>query len=53
MASKTQLIKARIEPDARERLKRTLDRLGLSESEYVRGAIEAQLRRDERSSRCN
>lgn len=48
MASKTKLIKARIEPDARDRLKRTLDRLGLSESDYLRGAVEAQLRRDER-----
>lgn len=48
MASKTKVIKARIEPDARERLKRMLNRLGLSESEYIRGAIDARLRRDER-----
>lgn len=50
MSGKTVKINTRIEQSVADRLKATLDRLGISESEYIRGALAAKLRRDNRKN---
>jgi hypothetical protein len=44
----TEKIQTRIEPHDRLRLTCILNKLGLSESEWLRGAARAQIRKDER-----
>jgi hypothetical protein len=44
----TEKIQTRVEPQDRLRLTCILNNLGLSESEWLRGAAKAQMRRDER-----
>ena len=50
MPSKTEIVRTRIHLDTKARLTQILNRLGLSESQYIRGAIQAQLRVDERAN---
>ncbi len=45
---KSKVVQTRVNLHDRGRLKTILDRLGLSESEYIRGALQARMRVDER-----
>lgn len=51
MGVKTVKLTFTVLPSRREKMHSICERLNLSEAEYIRGALEARMRRDERKSK--